>query len=711
MKYTKFIKVRLVLARLLAIAVLLGAICSSHAASVTFEAESGVLGADFTNGASGGMQFISTSTDTVNTGNPGNANRVTTYTVTFPSSGTYDLYARVLVGPGGFNDDSMFYGNGFGVKSPTTDNDWMTVNGLAAGGFTASTDVVTGNGSAGTQVWKWVNLSQFNPGGSGTETPITFTVSAGNLTQTFQIGARENGLNMDKFAFGTDGYTFTVSNLDNGTDGAPPLPPVCAVTWSDTQQHIDGFGFSSAWCGTLSSAKNAALYGTLGMSLLRIRIDENNNWGEETANSAAAHTYGIKVLGCPWKAPAYMTYTNVTSTLTNCYLLTNSYNAFALWLGQAATNINLDYVSVLNEPNLTSVDSTYLNMTADQIRIFCASNAPSIGRPVAMADAFNYSDSVSDPTLNDSNAVKNVSIVSGHFYGNGNYVHQNALNHGKPVWMTEHYLDGCTTNFPICLNFAKEINDAMNNQFSAYIAWWVQDGDTNINLANNSGAILKDGYTLGQFAKFIRPGYYRIGTTNTGGGAQITAYKDLTSSNYVIVALNLGSDVITQQFNLIGFPAMPANLSVTPWVTSYTQSLAAQVPITNVGSSFTCLIQPSNIVTFVATPPVAVPTRFDRDGGQQQGGSDLERGRGGHQLQCQAGCRQRRAVCHGGRRFGDKLFGWRAGGADDLLLCCFGHQRRRPKRRQPRSQRNHPAGLQHGTRGGCVCERWRFGRQ
>jgi glucuronoarabinoxylan endo-1,4-beta-xylanase len=181
-----------------------------------------------------------------------------------------------------------------------------------------------------------------------------------------------------------------------------------------------------------------------------------------------------------------------------------------------------------------------------------------------MADAVGFTDSVTDPTLNDSNAVKNISIVSGHFYGGGNRVHSNALAHGKPVWMTEHYLDGGTTNFPVCLNFAKEINDAMKNQFSAYIAWWAYDGDTNINLANSSGTIFKDGYTLGQFSKFIRPGYYRVGTTSVGSGAQITAYKDLISSNVVIVALNLGSTVITQQFNFYGF----STSSITPWITS-----------------------------------------------------------------------------------------------------------------------------------------------
>jgi hypothetical protein len=49
----------------------------THAASVTFEAESGTLGSDFTNGTGGTVQFISISTNTVNTGNPGwNQNRL-----------------------------------------------------------------------------------------------------------------------------------------------------------------------------------------------------------------------------------------------------------------------------------------------------------------------------------------------------------------------------------------------------------------------------------------------------------------------------------------------------------------------------------------------------------------------------------------------------------------------------------------------------------
>jgi endo-1,4-beta-xylanase len=55
----------------------------------------------------------------------------------------------------------------------------------------------------------------------------TFTVPAGSLTQTFEIGSRENGLDIDKFVFGAAGVFFSVGNLDNGQQGSltPPPPP------------------------------------------------------------------------------------------------------------------------------------------------------------------------------------------------------------------------------------------------------------------------------------------------------------------------------------------------------------------------------------------------------------------------------------------------------------------------------------------------------
>ena len=156
---------------------------SSNAASLpVVEAESGTLGGEFTVSTLDGADNITISTmPTAN--NPGSAARVASYAVQFPSADTYQLYARVRVGPGNYTDDSFFYGNGFGAKSPTTDSNWVAVvNGVNTTGFTAATDVVTvGGGTAATQVWKWMKFSTL------------FTVPSGSLTQTFQVGGREDG--------------------------------------------------------------------------------------------------------------------------------------------------------------------------------------------------------------------------------------------------------------------------------------------------------------------------------------------------------------------------------------------------------------------------------------------------------------------------------------------------------------------------------------
>ena len=72
-------------------------------------------------------------------------------------------------------------------------------------------------------MWKWVKLSAFDGG----EPPVLFPVDAGSLTRTFQIAGREDGLWLDKFAFGRQGVFFTVFDLDNGLPGTtvPPPPP------------------------------------------------------------------------------------------------------------------------------------------------------------------------------------------------------------------------------------------------------------------------------------------------------------------------------------------------------------------------------------------------------------------------------------------------------------------------------------------------------
>ena len=155
---------------------------------------------------------------------PTSVDRVTTYELEFPAAGEYNLYVRLRNGPevGAFEDDSFYYGNGFGAKDVSDETAWVTANGIAAAGYFLPEEIVgaTGSEDPGSkhERWKWLNLSAFDGG----DTATTFTVTADALIQTFQIAGREDGLWIDKFVFASVGTDYTVQNLDDGI--APETP-------------------------------------------------------------------------------------------------------------------------------------------------------------------------------------------------------------------------------------------------------------------------------------------------------------------------------------------------------------------------------------------------------------------------------------------------------------------------------------------------------
>ncbi len=187
-------------------------------ASFSVEAESGSVGADFELLEEGDITFARIVSNGVGTA-PESEARIISFEVTFPGAGTYALYARLRVGPGAFDDDSFFYGSGFGEKDPANADDWIRCNGLAGAGYNGEDEFVVEQGQVGSEIWKWVNFSDF----TGDESPITFTVEEGNLTQIFQVGGREDGLDLDKIAFGSSDLFYTVSNLDNMEAGSETM--------------------------------------------------------------------------------------------------------------------------------------------------------------------------------------------------------------------------------------------------------------------------------------------------------------------------------------------------------------------------------------------------------------------------------------------------------------------------------------------------------
>ncbi len=186
---------------------------------VIVEAESGTIGSDFSTKQEGGITYITTTKNYTGLTSPGDTSRVITYQLTFQDSGYYNLFARVRVGAAGYDDDSFFYGRGFGEKSDTASADWVFINGLAGAGFSNAADFVDGPGTLGSQVWKWVNVTKnFYQGAAP---GLSFFVNIDSLSKTFQIASREDGLHIDKIAFGKADLYFTVEALDKELPGSP----------------------------------------------------------------------------------------------------------------------------------------------------------------------------------------------------------------------------------------------------------------------------------------------------------------------------------------------------------------------------------------------------------------------------------------------------------------------------------------------------------
>jgi glucuronoarabinoxylan endo-1,4-beta-xylanase len=572
-----------------------------HAASVTFEAESGALGPDWAVSNSASPAYITITTGITGTGatNPTNASRVATYTVTFPSAGTYQLYARVLVGPGGYDNDSMFYGNGFGTQDPAVDSDWVMANNLSVVGFNNSSDVVTGGGSLGNGVWKWINLSQFTsqPG---------FAVPAGNLTQTFQIGGRESGLNLDKFVFGTAGYNFTVFNLDNGTDGSPLPPQTTTIDTTRKYQTIEGLGGATCfWVGNLTGHPykmeiytNA--FAGLNLSMLRLgdwwRYDTRYSIStfDSAANDVVANAN--RVLGHPvqvymssWAPPAFLKSNGQTGnggTLATNADGTLNYAGFAqYWYDSIqayrSNGISPQWISIQNEPDwVAGYDSCIFNPTEgivngtnyasyskalDAVYNKLSTNLPSppkILAPevvhIAYNDLANYA-----ATLNGNSFYG----INYHLYGGNNSDLSSSTNifPNKPHFMTEFGVDdlmGAATLIHNCLTLGQD------SGFNFWSLVWpvpgggliqVENGGNPSSWTNAPGAPTESHgwyrmpsyWAMKHFSYFINPGFKRVSATDTDGNVLSSAYLSPDGLRLVAVLINTSATASSaMEFNL-----------------------------------------------------------------------------------------------------------------------------------------------------------------
>ena len=365
----------------------------------------------------------------------------------------------------------------------------------------------------------------------------------------------------------------------------------CTINVGSNQQTIDGFGFASVFAPVMTSAQADTFFGTgtgqLGFSLLRVYISETGSFSTDASNTSLAHARGAKVLGTAWTPPPSMKSNN---NAVGGVLNASQYGAYASYLASAANSIGVDYVSFQNEPDIT-VTYQSCSWTPEQMETWMINNAPTVGKPIVMPESFHFDDHYSDASLNNITANSHITFVGGHIYGSGNIVHQNALNHGKHVWMTEHFNNGQTINDAII--DAKEVSDCMNNQMSAYIWWRAYHPTLAADDLINGSVPLKNGYAIGQFAKYIRPGKVRCSSTyNPSTNVFVTAYHN---NGVVIVAINTGGSSVSQPFalqNVSGVTSLLVNR------TSSSENMASVSAATVTNNAFTYTLPAQSVTTF-----------------------------------------------------------------------------------------------------------------
>jgi O-glycosyl hydrolase len=111
-----------------------------------------------------------------------------------------------------------------------------------------------------------------------------------------------------------------------------------------------------------------------------------------------------------------------------------------------------------------------------------------------------------------------------------------------------------------------------------------------------NGSSTKRYYTLGNYSKFVRPGYVMVEVAgNDNADLLLSAFKG-TDGTVVVVAINKGAATATVPIAIAG-GAAPAMM--TPNVTSATDNLKAGTAVPVTGGSFMASLPSKTVTTFV----------------------------------------------------------------------------------------------------------------
>lgn len=434
----------------------------------------------------------------------------------------------------------------------------------------------------------------------------------------------------------------------------PATGPV-TVDPGTVHQTIEGFGGSDAFAptGAITTAQGQLLFDPnsgIGLTMLRFGIDVSGSATNPNGYvmggapvysdiklAASLVPEGLKVWGTPWSPPAGDKSNDSLDdggTLnTSAYQSWSTYLASVPAVVKAQTGVQLYAISAQNEPDFTA---TYASCTYDaaQMVAFVKVLGPQLSAltpPVNLiaAEPENWKNTwgvdggispYGTGILDDPAASAAVAIIGTHDYG---FERSDSPTRPSPpaamtqqLWETEmsdlsssndvdmvDTTDAGTISGGGGLRTAIWIYAALTTGgANAWHHWWlVSTSGAQGLLISNESSPPKRYYALGNFSKFVRPGYVRIdvGTTTAPSGVYVVAFENQANATTVIVAINTNTVAVALPVFVAG-SSPPA--TVTPYVTDPNNNLAAQMPIALTSGNFSATLSAQSVSTFVGTP-------------------------------------------------------------------------------------------------------------
>lgn len=313
------------------------------------------------------------------------------------------------------------------------------------------------------------------------------------------------------------------------------------------------------------------------VDLSDFNIEKDREYIINTAKSAQKINSSLQFLASPWSPPKFMK-SNKMFVLGG-KLLEKYYQTYADYLSKYIIsykneNININYITVQNEPNAIQVWESCLYSAVEEANfainyLFPTFKQNNISTKILIWDHNKeklYTRTLTE--LNNNSSLQAIAGIAFHLYSGDHFENISLVHDTFPSKLLIH-TEGCTGYSKFNPNdeiknaeiYAHDILGDLNAGINAYIDWnMVLDnkGGPNhkLNYCNSPIMLNKDSsdyiknlsfYYIAHFSKYIKPGAKRIAFSRYTDNIKVTAFKN-TDNSLAIVLLNQND--FNKEYNL-----------------------------------------------------------------------------------------------------------------------------------------------------------------